>query len=181
MIWRVLASVRRLVLPAAVAAIVSLFLWRVGQGAPLAPPHGPGEMASSFTLPDLGGRAIALDSFRGRVVLLNFWATWCGPCRAELPALEELSRAHAGCLAVVGVALDRGPARQVADFALERGVTYPLLIDDGSAARAYHVVTIPHTVLIGPGGQILGTFHGAVTAQGIESALRETRPAALSC
>jgi thiol-disulfide isomerase/thioredoxin len=114
-------------------------------------------------------------------VLLNFWATWCGPCRAELPALEELSRAHAGCLAVIGVAVDSGQREAVAAFARERGVSYPILIDDGSAGRAYRVITIPHTALIGAGGELLGTFSGGVTVSGVESALREVRPSALSC
>ena len=107
--------------------------------------------------------------------------TWCGPCRAELPALEELSKAHAGCLAVVGIAVDSGPHDAVAAFARERGVTYPILVDDGSAGRAYRLVSIPHTALIGPGGELLGTFIGGVTVRGVESALSEIRPGALSC
>ena len=72
---------------------------------------------------------------------------------------------------VVGVALNSGTAGQVAGFGREHGLHYPLLIDDGSAGRAYRVVTLPHSVLVAPDGTVAGRFRGQVTAAGVRSAL----------
>jgi thiol-disulfide isomerase/thioredoxin len=167
-----LGLLRRSALPLAVLALAALFVWRSTLGAPLQPPRTPGELAPLFALPDLRGQELSLAGLRGRLVLVNFWATWCPPCRAELPALEELSRDRPGCLAVVGVAVNSGDALAVGAFAAERALTYPMLIDDGSAARSYRVVTLPHSVLVGPDGLVVGTFHGKVTARGVAAAVR---------
>ena len=70
-------------------------------------------------------------------------------------------------------AIDRQRAAEVAEFARQRGVTHPVLVDDRSAGVAYRVVTIPHSVLIDPGGCVVGTFHAAVTVWGVKDALRE--------
>jgi len=178
---RSLRAARRLVLPLVAAALAALFVHRLTLGAPLTPPRASGEMAAAFALPDLAGRRVSSASFRGRPLLLNFWATWCPPCRAEIPDLEELSRARPGCLAVAGVAVDSGDAGAVAAFARDRGVTFPILMDDGAAARAYRVVTIPTSVLIGGGGEVLGTFRGAVTARGVKAALQRLGRGAGAC
>jgi thiol-disulfide isomerase/thioredoxin len=169
----------RALLYLAVAALGVLFVLQLRHGADLRP--AVHEQAPEFNLPDLAGRPVALSSFRGRPVLLNFWASWCGPCRAELPELETLSRERPGCLAVLGVAEDSGDAATVAEFARQRRLTYPVLIDDGRAGAAYRVVTIPHSVLIDSEGRVVGTFSGAVTAWGVRDALRELAGAASRC
>ena len=123
---RVFEVVRRSFIPIALGALAILFVQSVRSGADLKPPRHPGSSAPIFTLPDLQGHAVPLASFKGRPVLVNFFATWCPPCRAELPELEALSQARPGCLAVLGVAENSGGAEQVSGFVKERKVTFLL-------------------------------------------------------
>ena len=178
---RILDLARRSFIPIALGALAILFVQRVRSGADLKPPRQPGFLAPAFTLPDHEGHAVPLASFKGRPVLVNFFATWCPPCRAELPELEALSQARPGCLAVVGVAESSGGADQVFAFVNERKLTYPVLLDDGSAGAAYSVVTIPHSVLIDAEGKVAGTFDGPITRAGVESALRPLAPSTPRC
>lgn len=167
---------QRWLAPIAFAAVVGLAVWRMVHGADLSPPVSPRALAASFALPDLDGRTRSLESFRGRPVLVNFWATWCPPCRAELPELQQTWRAHQSCLAVVGITEDSANAEEVRAFARERGLDYPILLDDGSAGRAYGVTTIPRSVLIDAEGRVMGTFVGPVTRAGVERALTALSP-----
>lgn len=152
----------------ALAGLAALYVADRRAGAPLRPPARAG-LAPDFTLADLAGRQVTLSSLRGRPVLVNFFATWCPPCRAELPELQQLWTDKPGCLAVLGVVLDSGDASTVAQFARERGLGYPLLMDDGTAGVAYRVAGIPHSVLIDPEGRLVGTFEGALTARTVAS------------
>jgi len=102
------------------------------------PPRIP-EQAPAFVLPDLQGRPVALESFRGHPLLVNFWGIWCLPCRAELPELERLAAECSGCLAVVGVTLGSGSASDIGAFAAAHAIRYPLLIGDARIMADYHV------------------------------------------
>jgi cytochrome c biogenesis protein CcmG/thiol:disulfide interchange protein DsbE len=155
--------------PLVFALLGAAFVWQLQRDTPVTP--GSKEAAAPFALPDLAGRRVALEDLRGKAVLLNFWATWCPPCRAELPELQATWLAHQDCLDVVGITEDSGSAAEVAEFAREHGVGYRLLIDDGSAGRAFHVDTIPRSVLLDAQGRVIGTFNGAVTRKTIERAL----------
>ena len=157
---------------AALIGLGVLFARSLLLGSPIEPPAQAGEQARPIALQDLSGAPVSLASLRGRPVLVNFWATWCPPCRAELPDLEALSIEAPGCLVVLGVAINSGAAARIQPFVRERGVTYPVLVDDGSAARAYNIVTLPHSVLVGPGGEVIGRFRGKVTSRGVKSALQ---------
>lgn len=163
-------------LPTAVLVAVALVvLLRAVFGASLRRSEAP-QVAPGFTLRDVRGATHSLQSFRGHPVLVNFWATWCPPCRMELPELEKLAQAHVGCLTVLGVTEDAQDPAQVGAFLLQHGVTYPVLLDDGGAGTLYGVTTIPHSVLLDSGGKILGTFDGPVTRSGVERALQSVAP-----
>jgi thiol-disulfide isomerase/thioredoxin len=91
----------------------------------------PGTVAPlDFTLKDMNGIDVRLASFKGKVILINFWATWCGPCRIEIPYLIELQQQYGDDLVVLGVSID-DTAEQLAPYAKQMGVNYPLLVGNG--------------------------------------------------
>jgi peroxiredoxin len=113
-----------------------------------------GREAPDFTLPDLGGKPVRLADFRGRrAVLVNFWATWCEPCREELPSLERLARERHETLIVLGVNLDAvGPGR-VRAYVRELGLTFPILLDPRQTTGAlYRIRGLPASFVVGRDG-----------------------------
>ncbi len=116
-------------------------------------------------LPQLGGGQWRLADHRGQVVLINYWATWCGPCREELPGLMQVARdSGPKGLAVVGVSLDTGadvPAR-VQQFVAQYRVPYPVAFPPPRMLGATRDVAIPTTVLIDRHGRLVKTYYGAV-------------------
>jgi peroxiredoxin len=132
---------------------------------PLGAPRPPAErpLVADWTLPRVNGESATLRDFRGRVLVLNFWATWCGPCRRELPALQSLHQelAHEG-LEVVAVSVDAGDPESVARFARERGVTFPIVHDPGEdVARRYGTTAWPTTFVIDRKGRRVYRVAGA--------------------
>jgi peroxiredoxin len=111
-----------------------------------------GDTAPAFTTHDLGGKAVALRDYRGQTVVLNFWASWCVPCRREFPLLAQVdARPNVAVLGVVYNDSD-GNARA---FMADHEATWPGLVDDGRIARAYRVGPgIPATIVINPDGKI---------------------------
>jgi peroxiredoxin len=134
----------------------------VGRAAALAVTR-PAEpiAASEFELVDPAGRPFRLRDLRGRVVLLNFWATWCAPCREEMPALEKVARELGPRgLTVVGVNVKESKAA-VEAFAREHELSFPLLLDrDGQVSARYQVYALPVTFLIDGRGRVVGTALG---------------------
>jgi peroxiredoxin len=132
----------------------------------------PGKKANlNFTIQDMNGKPVRLSQYRGSVVLLNFWATWCGPCRVEIPWLVDLYRQHrARGLVVLGVSVD-AEVRRVKPFAQELRINYPVLIgagrDDVSAAfgpfRGF-----PTTVIVARDGTICVRHIGIATKAQLE-------------
>jgi peroxiredoxin len=108
-----------------------------------------------FALPTPDGRTFRLADHRGRLVFINFWATWCEPCRQEMPAMERLWRRHRHrAFTMVGVSLDSDPAA-VAPFVREHGLTFPIALDSRlTTANAYGVRALPTTVLLGRDGTV---------------------------
>ena len=148
-----------------------------------APPRdaGPvlGKEAPSYAAATLAGDSVSLASLRGRVVLLNFWATWCAPCRHETPFLQALYEARKDDgLVVVGASLDTGDAReQVRSFVEEYGVTYPILLDPQMRGMdAYRVLGLPATFLLDRDGVLRWMRFGPVSETDLDflSALDST-------
>ena len=131
-----------------------------------------GAPATSFPVTRVDGTADALDRYRGKVVLMNLWATWCPPCREEMPALERLYRdLSPGGLVVLGV--DQGESSAVAGaFARKLAITFPILIDDGQQyGRAYAAQGLPTSILIDRGGRIVKGVDGAMTLAQMRAAV----------
>ncbi len=144
-----------------------------------------GAQAPAVTLTDLDRNPIGLASLRGRVVLLDFWATWCPPCQASTATLQALHARHAAAgLVVIGVNQQESAARVTAYMTRHRA-TYRQTIDDGSAAQAFGARHVPTFVLIGRDGRIAwqeAGFDNATVApmtSAIEGALAAGRPASL--
>ncbi len=141
----------------------------VGACAPQVGDESPrpvvGEPAPPYAAATLAGDTISLESLRGSVVLLNFWATWCAPCRYETPFLQSLAEKYeAEGLRVVGVSMDTGDAGKIIqEFVDEYGVTYTILSDPQMAGMdIYQILGLPGTFLIDRGGTLRWMRYGPV-------------------
>ena len=115
----------------------------------------------AMSLTDLDGHPISNQDFKGKVVLLNFWATWCGPCRAEIPTLVELQQHYAGKVLIVGLSIDTGPPESVKAFAEQFSVNYPVAIANADLEQAFGGVSaVPSTFIVNPEGRIVHAPHG---------------------
>lgn len=114
------------------------------------------EPAPSFRLETLDGDSIGLGDLRGQVVLVNFWASWCAPCRIEMPGFERVYRARRDDgFVIVGIATDRWAEDRVREFVREHDITYPILLATSEVVRAYGGVTaLPESFLIDREGRI---------------------------
>ena len=137
-----------------------------GEGLTEAPVAG--YLAPQFSLLSTRGEEISLADYRGRPVVLNFWATWCPPCRAEMPHFQGASVKYNGQAVILGV--DQGePASIVSDFGNALGISYPLLFDeDNSVSRTYGVSALPTTLFIDADGVISEVFTGIVNQAVLE-------------
>jgi peroxiredoxin len=122
-----------------------------------------GEPAPNFLLRDLNGRLVTLSDLRGKVVLLNFWATWCGPCRVEMPAMEELYRAFSRKdLEILAVSTDAQGAAVTRPFQQENHLTFPILHDaDYRVGLTYGARSLPMTFMVDRQGIVRHQIFGA--------------------
>jgi|TARA_B110000263_G_scaffold2728_1_gene2318 peroxiredoxin len=122
-----------------------------------------GYLAPDFSLRNLKGNYQSLDSFSGQVVVLNFWATWCVPCRVEMPSFEKLYRRYRSeGLTVLAVTLDKKSEKNIKSFVEEYELSFPVLLDEeGKVERLYPSMTIPFTYVIDRKGRIVARVDGA--------------------
>ena len=122
-----------------------------------------GYLAPDFSLRNLKGNYQSLDSFSGQVVVLNFWATWCVPCRVEMPSFEKLYRRYRSeGLTVLAVTLDKKSEKNIKSFVEEYELSFPVLLDEeGEVERLYPSMTIPFTYVIDRDGRIVARVDGA--------------------
>ena len=135
----------------------------VGKPAPL-----------DFTLKDMHGVDVHLASFKGKVILVNFWATWCGPCRAEIPSLVELQEQYSNDLVVLGLSVD-DTAEKLLPYAAEFKMNYPVLVGNGreDVQEAFGpLFGIPVSVIIGRDGVIAKKHSGIATKEQIEREIK---------
>ncbi len=130
-----------------------------------------GSVAPDFSVLGLDDRSVSLSEWRGRPVLINFWATWCGPCEIEMPTLQEAHQAHKeDGLIVLAVAVDDTEAN-VRRFFEERDLTIQPLMDDGSVSRAYQVFGLPTSFFVSEEGTIAAVHTGLLTKDRLEGYL----------
>lgn len=130
------------------------------------------ELLPDFTLETLEGDALSLSDYRGQVVLVNFWASWCPACRAEIPDLERYYELHRDeGLVVIGVNVQE-PSGVVSDFAADKGLTFPIVLDiKGTTTDLYGVTGLPTSFFVGRDGTSQGYWPGGVTVEMLEQGL----------
>jgi peroxiredoxin len=149
--------IARLQLAARGLALAALVVAGGSAGAAVTPSAG----APDFTLPRLNGANLRLQEQRGQVVMVNFWATWCGPCRVEMPHLSRLyEKYRASGFTVLAVNIDEDPLK-AANLATQLGMRFPVLLDtEKKVSRLYDLSTMPSTVLIDREGRVRYVHRG---------------------
>lgn len=129
--------------------------------------------APAFTLKDVAGKPVSLADFRGRTVVVDFWATWCPPCVYQVPELNKLWLAHRelGDLAVIGVAVDVEGVEVVGPWVEKQGVEYPIVMGDETLAREFGVLGFPTLAIVDPDGNIESLHVGLIEFEELESLL----------
>lgn len=153
-----------------------------GVGADTAAPDAEGanligHSAPQFTLTDTDGHKVSLADFKGHPVMLNFWATWCGPCKLEMPWIQEFSAKYKSQgLVILGMDQDTDTARTtIAETAKKIGVSYPILLPDEKVANAYGGVEyLPETFYVDKAGKILRVGAGVPSKDQMEALIQQT-------
>ena len=133
------------------------------------------QLAPDFTVYDIEGNAHKLSDYRGKPVVLNFWASWCGPCKSEMPDFDEKYQLNADQVQFLMVNLTDGSRETVetaSEFIAQQGYTFPVFLDsDMSAAIAYGVSAVPVTYLIDAEGCIVGWAQGAISGEALQGGI----------
>lgn len=126
-----------------------------------------GKPAPAFSLEDRNGRTVSLESLKGKVIVLNFWATWCPPCRAEIPAFKNAyDKYMSKGVEIVGVSLDQKGWDVIRPFLEKHKIDYPVVLGGAEIARAYgNIRSIPTTFIIDRKGKVVDSHVGAMTEE----------------
>ncbi|MHB9112529.1 MAG: TlpA disulfide reductase family protein [Thermoleophilia bacterium] len=136
------------------------FFWQARKS----PPVEEGSQAPNFTLPLMSGGEVSLEDYKGKVVLLNIWATWCNPCREEMPYMEQLYQNMKGKpFEILAVSIDTRGSRDVEPFVKKLGLTFPILLDsDKKVNNLYQATGVPETFIIDKNGIVRQHILGPV-------------------
>jgi peroxiredoxin len=130
-------------------------------------------MASDFSLQDMSGKTVRLSDYKGKVVLLEFWAAWCPPCRASVPGLEKLHKAYKDKgLVLLAVSMDEGGWDEVRSFITESGITYTVLKGTEDVAAKYQVRSIPMMLVLNKEGKISKRYLGMGSDEDLEKDIK---------
>jgi thiol-disulfide isomerase/thioredoxin len=131
------------------------------------------DAAPDFTLQDMNGKTVSLSNFKGKVVIIDFWATWCPPCRAAIPGLERLHKAYGQKgLVVLGISVDQGGWDTVKEFQTGYGVTYPVLKGNDDVFAKYMVRSIPMLVITDREGKVRKRVIGVMSEEDLENEVK---------
>lgn len=131
---------------------------------PVQPVKAAGVQAQEFSLENLNGKQIQLSHYKGERVLINFWATWCPPCRAEMPAMQELYEKYKDRIEFLAINID--PENDVKGYVNEMKLTFPILLDKtGAVNERYGIISIPTTLLVDEKGTIIKKQIGAMNSE----------------
>jgi thiol-disulfide isomerase/thioredoxin len=147
-----------------------------GDAGPDGPSPMRGKVAPGFELMDLQGKKVSLAQYKGRPVVVNFWATWCGPCKVEMPWFEEFRTKYAGQgLEVLGLADDADAGKDaIAKVATKAGVTYPILLTDGKVQKAYgDLDVLPMSFYVDRTGKVIEVTAGLGSKDELEARVKE--------
>jgi cytochrome c biogenesis protein CcmG, thiol:disulfide interchange protein DsbE len=163
--------------------LLGFLVYRISPQVRAAIGAGAGDsMAPAYAARTLDGESVSLEELRGKVVLVNFWATWCPPCRLEMPGFQRLyeDRAHQGFV-VLGISTDRAGERVVREFLRERGLTFPVAMASGQVVQDFGGVrALPTSFLIGRDGtirqEVKGFFAEPALRMAVDRLLAEPVP-----
>lgn len=156
------------------AAVMGVLLWRFGPQLGAALGIGGTDLpAPDFEVTTLDGDTIRLADLRGQVVLVNFWATWCPPCRVEMPGFQDVWEDYRDRgVTIVGMSVDRGDRTQVERWVRDRGITFPIAFPTGQVVSAYGGANVlPTSLLIDRDGRIVRRIEGFYAEPALRAAL----------
>ena len=137
-------------------------------------PQAQRKTAPDFTLADAEGKRITLSAYKGKVVLLDFWATWCGGCKTEIPWYVEFDRKYRSQgLAVIGVSMDAEGMKIVKPFLVEKHIDYPVVIGSEQLGKQFNLESMPLTLLIDREGRIAVAHAGVVDKDNFEAHIND--------
>jgi thiol-disulfide isomerase/thioredoxin len=165
------APLRRATLSIALGCLLALGCHADRRRADAAAPPAQRETAPDFTLQDLAGSSVHLAALRGHPVVIDFWATWCAPCREQIPVLKRFQARHGDEVVVLGVAVDADGRQVVAPFAAKLGISYRVLLGSEALAERYGAFGFPSLYVVGPDGEIVLTHVGVISDEELERAV----------
>ncbi len=168
------AGWKRLLDAALWVVVIGLVVWRFGPQVGAALGLGATDIpAPAFQVTTLAGDTLGTVQLEGRVVLVNFWATWCAPCRLEMPGFQDVWEDYADRgVTILGLSVDRGDRSRVRDWVRDKGITYPIAFPTGATVRAFGGANVlPTSILINRDGRIVHRVEGFYTEPALRAAL----------